>query len=181
MISGESREPGRPGWVGFMPARIEEDIMSTRVRWLGHSCLLFESGGQQRADRPVPDGQPQGGGQTPSEVPADLILISHGHGDHVGDAVAIAQRTGATVAVQLRDRQLAAASPPRADQGPRPPARRRLHLRQRDPGQADPGLPRLGAARRQQRRQPVRLPAHASPTGPGSTTRPTPASSATWP
>ena len=32
------------------------------------------------------------------EVPADLILISHGHGDHVGDAVAIAQRTGATVA-----------------------------------------------------------------------------------
>ena len=34
----------------------------------------------------------------PDEVPADLILISHGHGDHVGDAVAIARRTGATVA-----------------------------------------------------------------------------------
>ena len=31
-------------------------------------------------------------------MPADLILISHGHGDHVGDSVAIAQRTGATVA-----------------------------------------------------------------------------------
>jgi len=31
----------------------------------------------------------------PEEVEADYILISHGHGDHVGDAVAIAQRTGA--------------------------------------------------------------------------------------
>jgi L-ascorbate metabolism protein UlaG (beta-lactamase superfamily) len=29
------------------------------------------------------------------EVEADYILISHGHGDHVGDAVAIAKRTGA--------------------------------------------------------------------------------------
>jgi L-ascorbate metabolism protein UlaG (beta-lactamase superfamily) len=29
------------------------------------------------------------------EVEADYILVSHGHGDHVGDTVAIAQRTGA--------------------------------------------------------------------------------------
>jgi L-ascorbate metabolism protein UlaG (beta-lactamase superfamily) len=29
-------------------------------------------------------------------VAADYILISHGHGDHVGDAVSIAERTGAT-------------------------------------------------------------------------------------
>lgn len=30
-------------------------------------------------------------------VAADYILVSHGHGDHVGDTVAIAKRTGATV------------------------------------------------------------------------------------
>lgn len=30
------------------------------------------------------------------EVEADFLLISHGHGDHVGDAVEIAKRTGAT-------------------------------------------------------------------------------------
>jgi L-ascorbate metabolism protein UlaG (beta-lactamase superfamily) len=29
------------------------------------------------------------------EVAADYILVSHGHGDHVGDTVEIAQRTGA--------------------------------------------------------------------------------------
>jgi L-ascorbate metabolism protein UlaG (beta-lactamase superfamily) len=31
------------------------------------------------------------------EVEADHILVSHGHGDHISDAVAIAKRTGATV------------------------------------------------------------------------------------
>jgi L-ascorbate metabolism protein UlaG (beta-lactamase superfamily) len=31
------------------------------------------------------------------DLQADFILISHGHGDHVGDAVSIAKRTGATV------------------------------------------------------------------------------------
>lgn len=32
---------------------------------------------------------------TPDEVEPDYILISHGHGDHVGDTVEIAKRTGA--------------------------------------------------------------------------------------
>jgi L-ascorbate metabolism protein UlaG (beta-lactamase superfamily) len=32
---------------------------------------------------------------TADQVRADYILVSHGHGDHVGDTVAIAQRTGA--------------------------------------------------------------------------------------
>src|SRR5205807_9924278 len=31
------------------------------------------------------------------ELPADFILVSHGHGDHLGDTVTIAKRTGATV------------------------------------------------------------------------------------
>jgi L-ascorbate metabolism protein UlaG (beta-lactamase superfamily) len=32
-----------------------------------------------------------------SKVPADFIFLSHGHEDHVADAVAVARRTGATV------------------------------------------------------------------------------------
>lgn len=31
-----------------------------------------------------------------SRIPADYILISHGHADHIADAAAIAKRTGAT-------------------------------------------------------------------------------------
>ncbi|MER3461963.1 MAG: metal-dependent hydrolase, partial [Armatimonadota bacterium] len=33
----------------------------------------------------------------PDEVDAEYILITHAHGDHIGDAVAIAKRTGAAV------------------------------------------------------------------------------------
>ena len=34
---------------------------------------------------------------TADEVDADVILLTHGHGDHLGDTVDIAKRTGATV------------------------------------------------------------------------------------
>ncbi|MGZ9223284.1 MAG: MBL fold metallo-hydrolase, partial [Anaerolineales bacterium] len=34
---------------------------------------------------------------SPEAVEADFILISHGHGDHVGDSIAIARRTDAMV------------------------------------------------------------------------------------
>src|SRR6266446_3329196 len=70
--------------------------MSTRVCWLGHACLLFESAGRNVLIDPFLTGNPTAA-TTADAVPADLILISHGHGDHVGDAVAIARRTGATV------------------------------------------------------------------------------------
>src|SRR5829696_9317731 len=70
--------------------------MSTRVRWLGHSCLLFESGGRHVLVDPFLTGNPKAAASA-DEVPADLILVSHGHGDHVGDAVSIAERTGAPV------------------------------------------------------------------------------------
>ena len=71
--------------------------MSTRVRWLGHAALLLESDGRTVLIDPFLTGNPKAAAKA-DEVPADLILISHGHGDHVGDAVAIAKRTGATVA-----------------------------------------------------------------------------------
>jgi L-ascorbate metabolism protein UlaG (beta-lactamase superfamily) len=70
--------------------------MAIRVRWLGHSCLLFEVGKKHLLIDPFLTGNPSAAAKA-DEVPADLILISHGHGDHVGDAVAIARRTGAKV------------------------------------------------------------------------------------
>jgi L-ascorbate metabolism protein UlaG (beta-lactamase superfamily) len=70
--------------------------MATRVQWLGHSCLLFESAGRHVLVDPFLTGNPVATARADT-VPADFILVSHGHGDHVGDAMAIAQRTGATV------------------------------------------------------------------------------------
>ena len=70
--------------------------MSTRVRWLGHACLLFESDGQQVLVDPFLNGTPAAA-TTPDELRPNFILVSHGHSDHVGDTIAIARRTGATV------------------------------------------------------------------------------------
>jgi L-ascorbate metabolism protein UlaG (beta-lactamase superfamily) len=80
---------------GF-PDTAKGPTMATRVRWLGHSCLLIETDQQKILIDPFLTGNPKAAA-TADEVEADLILISHGHSDHVGDAVAIAHRTGATV------------------------------------------------------------------------------------
>jgi L-ascorbate metabolism protein UlaG (beta-lactamase superfamily) len=70
--------------------------MATRVRWLGHACLLLESDGQRLLIDPFLTGNPAAAAKA-DDVAADFILVSHGHADHVGDTVAIARRTGATV------------------------------------------------------------------------------------
>jgi L-ascorbate metabolism protein UlaG (beta-lactamase superfamily) len=70
--------------------------MSTRVQWLGHACLLIESDGKRVLIDPFLTGNPMAAAK-PEEVEADVILVSHGHEDHLGDTVAIAKRTGATV------------------------------------------------------------------------------------
>jgi L-ascorbate metabolism protein UlaG (beta-lactamase superfamily) len=70
--------------------------MSTRVGWLGHACMLFESDGRRILVDPFLTGNPAAA-VSADAVPADFILVSHGHADHLGDTYAIAQRTGATV------------------------------------------------------------------------------------
>jgi L-ascorbate metabolism protein UlaG (beta-lactamase superfamily) len=57
---------------------------------------LIESDGKRVLIDPFLTGNPMAAVKA-EEVEADLILVSHGHEDHVGDTVAIAQRTGATV------------------------------------------------------------------------------------
>jgi L-ascorbate metabolism protein UlaG (beta-lactamase superfamily) len=71
--------------------------MSTGVRWLGHAAVLLEGGGRTVLIDPFLTDNPRAA-ISADQVAADLILISHGHGDHVGDAVPIARRTGASVA-----------------------------------------------------------------------------------
>ena len=70
--------------------------MATRVRWLGHAALYLESDGQRILIDPFLTGNPAAAIKA-EEVQADFILVSHGHADHVGDTIAIAKRTGATV------------------------------------------------------------------------------------
>ncbi len=70
--------------------------MSTKLTWYGHAALGLENGGTRILVDPFLTGNPVAA-ITADKVPADYILISHGHGDHVGDTEAIAKRTGATI------------------------------------------------------------------------------------
>ncbi len=70
--------------------------MSTKVTWFGHAALGLETGGFNILVDPFLSGNPVCR-TNPEEVPADFILLSHGHGDHLGDTLAIAKRTGAIV------------------------------------------------------------------------------------
>ena len=56
----------------------------------------MEAGGYKIVIDPFFPGNPAAS-LSPEAVEADFILVSHGHGDHVGDAVAIAKRTGAMI------------------------------------------------------------------------------------
>jgi L-ascorbate metabolism protein UlaG (beta-lactamase superfamily) len=68
--------------------------MSFKITWYGHATLGLETGGYKILVDPFFSGNPAAS-VSADKVAADFILITHGHGDHVGDAVSIAKRTGA--------------------------------------------------------------------------------------
>jgi len=70
--------------------------MVNKLTWYGHATLGFETGGYKLIIDPFFEGNPAAS-TSPEAVEADFILVSHGHGDHVGDTVSIAKRTGALV------------------------------------------------------------------------------------
>jgi L-ascorbate metabolism protein UlaG (beta-lactamase superfamily) len=70
--------------------------MTNKLTWYGHATLGLETGGYKLIVDPFFSGNPAA--STSAEaVEADFILVSHGHGDHVGDAIAVAKRTDATI------------------------------------------------------------------------------------
>ena len=66
------------------------------IRYLGHASFSLQSNGTTVLVDPWLSGNPTAAA-TADELAADAILLTHGHMDHLGDTVAIAQRTGAAV------------------------------------------------------------------------------------
>jgi L-ascorbate metabolism protein UlaG (beta-lactamase superfamily) len=66
------------------------------IRFLGHAAFALESDGKTILVDPFLTGNPKAAASA-DDIAADAILLTHGHGDHIGDTVAIAKRTGAPV------------------------------------------------------------------------------------
>jgi L-ascorbate metabolism protein UlaG (beta-lactamase superfamily) len=67
-----------------------------QITFLGHAAVALEHDGKTVLVNPFLTGNPKAAAG-PGDVAADAIFVTHGHGDHVGDTVDIAKRTGATV------------------------------------------------------------------------------------
>jgi L-ascorbate metabolism protein UlaG (beta-lactamase superfamily) len=70
--------------------------MTFQITFLGHNAWWIEIDGHKLILDPFLKGSPVAV-TGPNEVDPDFILLSHGHGDHLGDTVDIAKRTGAPV------------------------------------------------------------------------------------
>ncbi|MDD2568785.1 MAG: metal-dependent hydrolase [Clostridia bacterium] len=66
-----------------------------RIAFYGHSCVSV-MGSKIILIDPYLKGNPVAK-TDPRDIVADYILVTHAHGDHLGDTVEIAKRTGATV------------------------------------------------------------------------------------
>ncbi len=70
--------------------------MPITLTFLGHAGFLLDDGKHKVAVDPFLTGNPVAT-LKPEEVRCQSIVLTHGHGDHVGDTVSIAKANGATV------------------------------------------------------------------------------------
>ncbi len=70
-----------------------------KITWLGHSAFRIETAKAKILIDPFLTHNPSFAGQDLKDVSAGIthILLTHGHGDHVGDTIALAKETGAVV------------------------------------------------------------------------------------
>lgn len=66
-----------------------------KLTWLGHSAFLIEGNDKIVID-PFLKGNPMAA-TTPENISCDIICVTHGHGDHLGDAVQIAKKNKAKI------------------------------------------------------------------------------------
>ena len=72
------------------------NLNGTKITWLGHSTFLLERNGKKVLIDPWLSGNPSCPEQFHNLVP-DLVLITHGHGDHIGNVFDVAARSSAPI------------------------------------------------------------------------------------
>lgn len=67
-----------------------------KITWIGHSALKLEGSKTVFID-PFITGNPAATVGLDSVTAADVVVVTHDHGDHLGDGFAICKKTGATL------------------------------------------------------------------------------------
>ncbi len=70
-------------------------MAGVKITWLGHSVFLFEAEKKLLID-PFISGNPLAP-CSPEELNPDIIAVTHGHRDHLGDTIEIGKRTGCRI------------------------------------------------------------------------------------
>lgn len=68
-----------------------------KITYYGHSCFSVVAGGKHILFDPFISGNELAKDINIDDIKADYIFVSHGHFDHMLDAIAIAKRTGAMI------------------------------------------------------------------------------------
>lgn len=71
--------------------------MSVTITFHGHATFSLDVNGTKLVIDPFFAGNSPVAQKSVNEIESDYILLTHGHGDHIADAIPLAQRTGATV------------------------------------------------------------------------------------
>jgi len=73
-------------------------MAETTLTWLGHSAFRLDTAAGKRIYvDPFLNGNPKCPEDEREPERADIVAVTHGHGDHVGDTVDIAKKHGSTV------------------------------------------------------------------------------------
>ncbi len=80
--------------------------MATTLTWLGHAALrLVTAAGTHVYVDPFLTGNPSCPGEEREPERCDLVVVTHGHGDHVGDTVPLGNRFSCPIVAQVELRR----------------------------------------------------------------------------